>query len=137
MGVGLWINGQPVDADEPEPPAEGRSVLAEADVLVHGSRNDSYGHPADNFTRVGRMWGAILGLDGPVPPDKVALCKIAMKISRECNHHKRDNLVDLAGYAETCQMVHDRAQKALCGPDCSCRPGAPTSRPVGKDRSLE
>jgi hypothetical protein len=122
-------NKVPVDVSGQEPPAECRSVLAEADVLVHGSRNNNYGHPADDFARTGRMWGAILGLDGPVPPDRVALCMCAVKVSRECNRHKRDNLVDLAGYAETCQMVHERAREVPRG--------ASISRPVGKDRSIE
>ena len=84
------------------------SALVEAERLVHGDRRDDYGHPADDFTRTGRMWGAILDQPEPVPPHLVALCMAAVKISRECNRHKRDNLVDLAGYAETCRMVHAR-----------------------------
>ncbi len=84
------------------------SALVEAERLVHGDRHNDYGHPVDDFTRTGRMWGAILGWSAPVPPHTVALCMAAVKISRECNRHKRDNLVDLAGYAETCRMVHAR-----------------------------
>ena len=30
---------------------------------------------------------------------------IAVKISRECNAHKRDNLVDIAGYAACADKV--------------------------------
>jgi hypothetical protein len=32
----------------------------------------------------------------------------AMKVSREVNKHKRDNLTDLAGYAECANMVAER-----------------------------
>jgi hypothetical protein len=32
----------------------------------------------------------------------------AVKISREVNCHKRDNLVDLAGYATTIDLVHQQ-----------------------------
>ena len=83
------------------------SAAQEAHRLVHGSRGADYGHPIEDFTRTGKMWGAILGTD-PVPPDKVALCMVAVKVSREVNAPKRDNRVDIAGYAETLEMVRQR-----------------------------
>lgn len=83
------------------------SALEEAQRLVHGDRGAAYGHPADDFARSGRMWGAILGIPD-VPPELVGLCMAAVKISREVNSPRRDNRVDLAGYAETVQMIHDR-----------------------------
>lgn len=91
--------------DSLEPLAD-ESVLQEAQRLVHGNRGEDYGHPAEDFARTGRMWGAILGIPD-VPPDRVGLCMAALKISREVNRHKRDNLTDLAGYAETVAMVHE------------------------------
>ena len=84
---------------------EHKSVLLEAEKLVHGDRNEAYGHPLDDFKRTAMMWSAILGFH--VPPYKVGLCMAAVKISRECNKPKRDNMVDLAGYAETVAWVHD------------------------------
>ena len=81
------------------------SVLAEADRIVDGDRQTDYGHPLDDFGKAALMWTAILGVD--VTPEQVALCMCAVKISRQCNRPKRDNLVDLAGYAKTCQMVID------------------------------
>lgn len=83
------------------------SVIEEAAGLVHGARQDSYGHPFDDFSRTGRLWGAILGIPD-VPPHLVALCMAAVKISREVNAPKRDNLVDLAGYAEALALVRER-----------------------------
>ena len=80
------------------------SVLMEAERLVHGGRGEAYGHPSDDFGRTGRMWGAILGIPD-VPAAKVGLCMAAVKISRECNRPSRDNRVDLAGYAETVEMI--------------------------------
>lgn len=92
------------------PPRE--PVTVEATRLVHGDRNADYGHPLDDFTRTGRMWAAILGLR-EVTPEQVALCMCALKISRQVHRPKRDNLVDLAGYAETCQMVlEERARRS-------------------------
>ncbi len=84
---------------------EHQSVLTEAEGLVHGQRNADYGHPLDDFTRTAKMWSAILGFE--VPPIKVGLCMIALKISRECNKPKRDNMVDAAGYAETVEWAKD------------------------------
>lgn len=83
------------------------SVLEEAQRLVHGDRGDDYGHPAEDFTRAGRMWGAILDRDD-IPPELVGLCMVAVKISREVHRPKRDNRVDMAGYAETVDMVRTR-----------------------------
>ena len=86
------------------------NVLLEADKLVHGDRNISYGHPFDDFSRTAAMWSAILGTK--VTAEQVGLCMCAVKISRECNLPKLDNMVDLAGYAETVNMViEERARR--------------------------
>ena len=82
-----------------------QSILDEAKQAVHGARRDSYGHPLDDFSRTAKMWSAILGIE--VKPEEVPMCMIALKISRQCNANKRDNLVDMAGYAETAQLVQD------------------------------
>ncbi len=79
------------------------SILHEAHTLVHGVRGEDYGHPYHDFSRTAKIWSAILGVD--VTPEQVALCMIGVKISRECNRPKRDNRVDIAGYAEALDMV--------------------------------
>lgn len=81
-----------------------QNILDEAKGLVYGDRHDAYGHPYDDFARTGKIWAAILGLD-EVTPEQVALCQIAIKISRQCNQPKRDNAVDIAGYADCLQRV--------------------------------
>lgn len=82
-----------------------RSVLTEAEGLVHGDRNEDYGHPLDDFKRTAAMWSALLGTE--VSSAQVGLCMIAVKLSRECHRPKRDNLVDAAGYAETVAWCND------------------------------
>jgi hypothetical protein len=91
------------------------TILQEAQRLVHGDRGQDYGHPIEDFTRTGRIMGAILGIPD-VPPEKVALCMIAVKISREVNRDKRDNRVDMAGYAETLDMVRQRQRELAYDP---------------------
>lgn len=92
--------------------SEHESVLNEAQRLVHGDRNASYGHPLDDFRRTAKMWSAILGVE--VRPEQVGLCMIAVKLSRECHRPKRDNLVDIAGYAETVEWAKSEEYKREC-----------------------
>lgn len=95
----LHLAGSEYDEEE-----DGGSILEEAEKLVSGPRGDDYGHPIQDFTRTGRMWAAILGLD-EVGPEKVALCMTALKLSRETNRPKRDNRVDAAGYMKCLDMI--------------------------------
>jgi len=82
------------------PPEE--SILKEAEGLVNGKRQWAYDTPINNCTRIGKIWGVILGTD-PVPPETVGLMMCGLKIAREVHRHTRDNLVDLAGYAHVTQ----------------------------------
>lgn len=113
-----WLIAQklgifPVDADgfsimyymNCATPKKPESILAEADKLVNGPRQAAYGRPLGDFSRTGKLWGALLKLERDVTPMEVALCMSALKLSREVNKHKRDNLTDAAGYAATAQMV--------------------------------
>lgn len=97
-----------VNAITREPVTLPESILAEADRIVAADRQSDYGHPIEDFTRTGRMWGAILGVPWDVPPEKVAMCMVAIKLSRECNKPKRDNRVDAAGYVKTLELVRER-----------------------------
>ena len=67
-----------------------------------GERQTAYGHPADDFRRVATMAEA-LGIK--VTPEQVALFQILIKLSREVNQPKRDNRVDIAGYAAVADMA--------------------------------
>lgn len=84
---------------------EHKSVLTEAEGLVHGDRNVSYGHPMDDFTRTAKMWSALFGFN--FTAEQVGLAMICVKLSRESHAPKRDNLVDIAGYAETVEWTKD------------------------------
>lgn len=85
------------------------SILEEAQRITGGDRRDDYGSPADDFARTAMMWNGILAgklLKGAqITPMDIPLCMIAVKAARQCNRHKRDNLVDIAGYARTAAMV--------------------------------
>ena len=85
------------------------SILEEAKRIVHGDRGENYGHPLEDFSRTAQIWSAILGID--VTAEQVALCMVGVKISREVNRPKRDNIVDGAGYFETLEMVKEERVK--------------------------
>jgi hypothetical protein len=98
-----WRRAQVAARPSPE------TILEEAQRLVHGSRGEAYGHPYDDFGKTAKIWSAILGID--VTPAQVALCMVGVKISREVNKPKRDNLVDGAGYFETLSMVREEQER--------------------------
>ena len=90
------------------------TVCQEADRIVSNDRQNEYGTPRHDFTRTGRIWGALLSEwarttkgEGPVPPELVGLCMVGVKMSREINKHRRDNIVDGIGYLKTVDMVMD------------------------------
>ena len=89
------------------PPSE--SVLDEAKRLTSTDRQHAYGPPGQDFARTASMWSGILAKklrDGAaITASDVPLCMIAVKLARQANRHKRDNLVDIAGYARTAAMV--------------------------------
>lgn len=81
------------------------NILQEADRITSGDRRKEYGSPKENFGRIAKMWSVVLGVE--VSPLQVSLCMILLKVCRELNGHKRDSLVDIAGYARTAEMLMD------------------------------
>lgn len=82
---------------------------AEADRLVNGARQSDYGHPLDDFSKTAAIWSAILETN--VTPEQVALCMVGVKLSREINKPKRDNIVDAHGYLMTYVMVQEELER--------------------------
>lgn len=75
-------------------------LLDAAAELISGDRAAQYGDAHDTHRRIGIMWGAILGLNMPVPPAEVALCMDAVKSIRAAkNPQYADSWIDKAGYA--------------------------------------
>lgn len=81
------------------------NVLEEAQKIVDGPRAQEYGSVRSSFIRIATLWSAIIGVE--VTPSMVGLCMIASKLSRERNLKKRDNLVDIAGYARCLEMLDE------------------------------
>jgi hypothetical protein len=79
------------------------TILEEANTLIYGNRQVSYGSVTSNFGRIAKIWSAVLGVD--VTPAQVGLCMVGVKMAREVNKPTRDNLVDIAGYAGTLEKL--------------------------------
>ena len=87
------------------------NVCAEASRLVLGDRNESYGSPADDYTKTAKVWSGLLahklkpGVE--ITPKEAVLMMAGMKLSREMHKHKRDNLIDCAGYVLCAEWIQD------------------------------
>jgi len=91
-----------------------QDILEEAAEILNGDRREAYGGVKQSFSNLSRMWTLILGHD--VTPSQVCLCMIGLKITREMNCHKRDNLVDLAGYSKLLSMLEGDEDIPHVGP---------------------
>lgn len=74
-----------------------KSILSEAEEIVNGSRHSDYGDPVESFERIAKIASMIAGKD--LFPEECCAVLMAVKLVRESFAHKRDNLVDLCGYA--------------------------------------
>ena len=85
------------------------AVVDEATDLFMGDRAATYGDPLPDFTRIGRMWAAILNSE-PIAPHTVAAMLAGLKLIRsQINPAHRDNWVDLVAYGALGADVHQRA----------------------------
>jgi hypothetical protein len=75
----------------------GDDLANEARRMVYGDRNRDYGSPERNLTKIGMVWGALLGID-PIPPRTVAVMMTGMKLVRAAGRTNRDDLIDGVGY---------------------------------------
>lgn len=82
---------------------EDLNVLQEADRLTSGDRKKAYGDAKTNFKEIANIFNAMTGLN--LTPEEIIKVQIATKLAREKHSHKRDNLVDLAGYTKLLDEV--------------------------------
>jgi hypothetical protein len=96
----VWIGYVPKTLDDCErlTKSETESILSEAERIVNGERQVDYSDPVKNFKRIAEIASAIMAKD--ITAEECCIVMIAVKLARENYKHKRDNLVDLAGYVE-------------------------------------
>lgn len=93
------------------------SICDEAKEITGNDRMEQYGHPKDNFKDIASLWSSYAennmrkcDKEGRIrmplfQQRDVALMMILLKVAREQARHKRDNLVDIAGYARNIAQI--------------------------------
>jgi hypothetical protein len=83
--------------------SDDEDILDIAARITRGDRQAVYGPPEQDFRKTADMWTGLfqymLAEDAKFEPRHVAMALICMKMSRECHQRKKDNWVDIAGYA--------------------------------------
>lgn len=93
-----------LEADRKMQPQRGRAICEDALRTINGARQDQYGSPENTFKKIADLWTAYLFSNDPIDlritPAMVADMMCLLKIAREKGGKgKRDNMVDLIGYA--------------------------------------
>lgn len=78
----------------------------EADRLVNTERQSDYGDPSINLQRIAAVVSTVLNRE--ISAQEIALIFLAVKLCREGANHKRDNLLDIACYAELIDRLEGR-----------------------------
>ncbi len=86
-------------------------TAAEKALEVTQERMAEYGHPAEVFRPVSRLWSAYLGIT--LNPKDVALMMVLHKMGREMARKGEDNLVDMHGYLLAYERILEEEQDAV------------------------
>ena len=74
------------------------TVLHEAERIIYGDREMTYGHPSKNLWTIAKFWGEYLGTT--LTAKDVCVMMMLLKIARlRNNQNHRDSIVDTIGYA--------------------------------------
>lgn len=87
-----------------------KSVLLEANDLIHGDRERTYGAPGRNATNTAEMWSLYIkqkyGVAVQLTADDFCLMMNQLKVARLINSPThRDSQVDIAGYAGLMEKI--------------------------------
>ena len=93
------------------------NILQEAEKVIYGDREQTYGKPGKNLENIATLWEMYLHGKGMwndsskgLYPHDVALMMILMKVARLMNSpDHRDSLVDICGYAALIERVQNDA----------------------------
>lgn len=78
--------------------------MQEAERLINGDRQSTYGDPSASFNRIADLWTAYLNTS--VTPLDVANLMVLLKVSRTKGTFHRDSYVDIGGYAGLAEIIN-------------------------------
>lgn len=89
------------------------NVLKEAEKIIYGDREKTYGHPSKNLNTIAVMWKSYLGAStkdlADLDAKDVAAMMMLVKVARFANDPThRDNLIDICGYAALVERCDER-----------------------------
>lgn len=91
------------------------SILEEAQRLIHGERNQNYGHPRENFKNIARLFSGYL--DREISDIDVANLMILVKVARvQGGPYHRDSFTDIAGYAGCVERIYEEDTREYVPP---------------------
>ena len=97
------------------------NVLEEAQKIIYGDREKTYGKPSKNLGTIAQMWtayvnssvGDVFNAEGEpieliIDPKDVAIMMVLLKAARLANDQShRDSVVDICGYAALIERCDD------------------------------
>lgn len=87
------------------------NILEEANKIIYGDREQTYGHPSKNLEAIALFWSVYLynkfGIDLDLTAEDVCWMMVDLKKARQLNQHKRDNVVDAAGYVALIERIKE------------------------------
>jgi hypothetical protein len=85
------------------------NILDEANEIIYGDREQTYGEPGKNLERISRLWSMYISTkydaDFQFSAEDVCWMMTLLKMARQMNATKRDNLVDAAGYIALIERI--------------------------------
>jgi hypothetical protein len=94
--------------------AQPETILDEALRITGGARPKKYGTPLENHSRTAALLSVYLSVRYPgieITPRDICMFNILQKVSRDMFSENRDNLVDIAGYAQNAGAIADALAK--------------------------
>ena len=95
------------------------NILEEAESIIYGDREQTYGKPGVNLERIAGQWALYLqqkfGAEANLTAEDVCWMMVDLKKCRQMNADKRDNLVDAAGYLALIERAADDAEQEALG----------------------
>jgi len=83
-------------------------ILETAKELLNGDRAKAYGDVVENFEAIAAVSNVLLRRKGKkLDVEDIAIVLVALKMAREGNMHKDDNLIDGAAYLNILSIMNE------------------------------
>ncbi|UJD20892.1 hypothetical protein SEA_ZIMMER_54 [Mycobacterium phage Zimmer] len=87
------------------------TVLQEAERLINGERQQTYGDASASFNRIASLWQSYFDNEIHITGLDVANLMVLLKVSRTKGTFHRDSYVDIGGYAGLGERLFNEAAK--------------------------